>query len=74
MFKNRRLSIHLQDAVARFPILVVTGPRQSGKTTLLRTLFSEYRYVSLEDPDVRRFALEDPRGFIATHGAHVIFD
>jgi predicted AAA+ superfamily ATPase len=74
MFKNRRLSMYLQDAVARFPILVVTGPRQSGKTTLLRTLFSEYRYVSLEDPDVRRFALEDPRGFIATHGTHVIFD
>ena len=74
MFKNRRLSSILQGAEAQFPILVLTGPRQSGKTTLLKSLFSEYRYVSLEDPDVRRFAHEDPRGFIATHGDRVIFD
>jgi predicted AAA+ superfamily ATPase len=74
MFKNRHLSEHLKAAAGRFPILVVTGPRQSGKTTLLRALFSDYRYVSLEDPDVRKFAQEDPRGFIKTQGHFVIFD
>lgn len=48
-----------------FPILVVTGPRQSGKTTLTRHCFPEYSYVSLEDLDERAFASEDPRGFLA---------
>jgi len=48
-----------------FPILVITGPRQSGKTTLARMTFPEHRYVSLEDIDEREFALTDPRGFLA---------
>ncbi len=48
-----------------FPILVITGPRQSGKTTLARITFPEHRYVSLEDIDEREFALSDPRGFLA---------
>ncbi|MCU0292763.1 MAG: AAA family ATPase, partial [Thermoanaerobaculaceae bacterium] len=47
-----------------FPVLTVTGPRQSGKTTLCRTAFPEHRYVSLEVPDIRAFARSDPRGFL----------
>ena len=47
-----------------FPIVAVTGPRQSGKTTLVRKLFAHKTYVSLEDLDQYKFALEDPRGFL----------
>ena len=55
--------------------MVLTGPRQSGKTTLLRHLFEgRYRYVSLEPPDVRVAAAEDPRGFLELCPAPVIFD
>ncbi|NOY86864.1 MAG: ATP-binding protein [Deltaproteobacteria bacterium] len=47
-----------------FPIVTITGPRQSGKTTLARVVFSGRPYVSLEDPDVRIAAIDDPRGFL----------
>lgn len=54
----------LQRLARSFPILVVTGPRQSGKTTLARMTFPKHEYVSLEDPDEREFANQDPRGFL----------
>lgn len=68
-----------QEALLRlakgFPILVVTGPRQSGKTTLARDTFPDHTYVSLEDLDERTFATEDPRGFLARfEGQGVILD
>ncbi|MFV1951137.1 MAG: ATP-binding protein [Nitrospinota bacterium] len=47
-----------------FPIVTITGPRQSGKTTLARAIFADKPYVSLEDPDTRLFASEDPRSFL----------
>ena len=47
-----------------FPIVTITGPRQSGKTTLAKTIFSAKPYVSLEDPDVRLAAMDDPRSFL----------
>jgi predicted AAA+ superfamily ATPase len=48
----------------KFPVISVTGPRQSGKTTLIKSMFPEYRYESLEDPDTRLFATTDPRKFL----------
>ena len=48
-----------------FPILAITGPRQSGKTTLARSVFPDRAYVTLEDPDQREQAQADPRGFLA---------
>lgn len=57
-----------------FPILALTGPRQSGKTTLARALFPDRDYVSLEDPEQREFALSDARGFLARFGDGAIID
>lgn len=52
----------------------VTGPRQSGKTTLVRTVFPDRGYVNLEDPSLRRFALEDPKGLLAAYPDGAILD
>lgn len=60
--------------VGLYPIVAVTGPRQSGKTTLLMNMFPEYRYVSLENPDNLSFAINDPNGFLELYNEQVIFD
>jgi len=59
---------------ASFPVLAITGPRQSGKTTLARHQFADKPYVSLEDPVERAFANEDPRGFLARFTQGAVFD
>jgi len=70
----RRLSTTLLRLAKGFPVVVVTGPRQSGKTTLVRDAFSNKPYVSLENPDIRQFAAEDARRFLAAHPEGAIFD
>lgn len=70
----RALSSRLKEAARQFPVVCLTGPRQSGKTTLARSVFPKHDYVSLEAPDHRRFALEDPRGFLAQFKGAVILD
>src|SRR3990170_7815805 len=65
----------LKKGASEFPAVVLTGPRQSGKTTLLMHLFGKsHRYVSLDPPDVRAAAREDPRGFLEMYPPPVIFD
>jgi len=49
---------------AQYPVVTITGPRQSGKTTLVKTIFKDHAYFSLEDPDIRDLALNDPRAFL----------
>ncbi len=72
---RRSLETVLRRAAAEFPAVVVTGPRQSGKTTLLRHVFGRgHRYVSLEPPDVRASAVEDPRTFLELNPPPVILD
>ncbi len=61
----RTLATVLHRAAKGFPVITLTGPRQSGKTTLCRAAFPELAYRTLEAPDVRLHALEDPRGFLA---------
>ena len=62
---TRSIEIQLRHLLAGFPVVTLTGPRQSGKTTLARAVFADRPYVSLEEPDLRHLALDDPRGFLA---------
>lgn len=70
----RQLAGTLRRLAAAFPIIAITGPRQSGKTTLARALFADRPYVSLEDPAERAFALEDPKGFLARFAQGAVLD
>jgi predicted AAA+ superfamily ATPase len=71
---TRNMTLKLKELVTKYPVVAVTGPRQSGKTTLVKHVFPDRAYVSLEDPDVREFALTDPRGFLSTYPDGVILD
>ena len=74
MLIPRKAGKTLLELAREYPVLVVTGPRQSGKTTLCRATFPDRPYASLEDPDVRRFALDDPRGFLAQYPDGALLD
>lgn len=71
---QRALEPVLRRAAKHYPIVTLTGPRQSGKTTLARAAFPDHAYASLEDPDQREFAAADPRGFLAQFREPVILD
>ena len=71
---HRTLQATLEHFAAKYPIVTLTGPRQSGKSTLLKHAFPEYQYISLEDLDMREFAANDPRGFLNSFPHHVILD
>lgn len=71
---NRQLTPQLKQVTKNYPIIAVLGPRQSGKTTLVRNIFKDYQYVNLENLDNREFALKDPRGFLEVYSNKVIID
>lgn len=64
MMIQRDIAYKILELSKKFPVVTLTGPRQSGKTTLLRHLFPEKKYISLEDLDMREFATSDPRAFL----------
>lgn len=71
---QRDLAPRLRQAARQHPAVTLTGPRQSGKSTLCRAVFPKLPYVTLEAPDVRAFATEDPRGFLAQYPKGAVLD
>jgi len=71
---NRLITDKIKDLSRSFPVITLTGPRQSGKTTLLKKVFPGYRYVNMEDPEQRILFTADPRGFFRNYNDHVVFD
>ncbi|MCP4165290.1 MAG: ATP-binding protein [Chloroflexi bacterium] len=71
---ERTLAKKMIALAKKFPVVSLTGPRQSGKTTLVRAMFPSFPYVSLEEPDIRHLALQDPRGFLSNYSGGAIFD
>lgn len=71
---TRTLQSKLEQLATKFPFVMITGPRQSGKSTLAKMTFPQYKYVSFADIDIRNFAKTDPRGFIATYPDKTIID
>jgi predicted AAA+ superfamily ATPase len=71
---EREMTSALRRVATGFPVVTLTGPRQSGKTTLVRQVFQHLPYVSLEDPSEWAFAQEDPRGFLARFAQGAVFD
>ena len=71
---ERALSSFVKDNAGWFPVVSVTGPRQSGKSTLVQHVFPDYEYVNLEDEATRNLALADPAGFIRERPARLIID
>lgn len=70
----RTLAPRVKKVAEKLPVVGIIGPRQSGKTTLVKAVFPEYTYVSLEELDNRAFAQEDPRGFLETYPKKTIID
>jgi uncharacterized protein len=74
MYIHRTLTDAALRMAGSYPVVAITGPRQSGKTTLARRLFPDLPYVLLEDPESRRFAADDPRGFLDAHHDGAVLD
>ena len=71
---NRTAATRLINLAKSFRSVAVVGPRQSGKTTLCKTVFPNKPYVSLENPDVLEFSKTDPRGFLSQYKNGAILD
>lgn len=71
---KREIRKVLADFARHFPVVTITGPHQSGKTTLAQMQFPDYHYVNLEDPDMRMIAEADAREFLKLYSPPVIID
>jgi len=71
---QRDITKELFSQLKEYPVITVLGPRQAGKTTLVRELLADYDYVNLENPETRQFAIDDPKAFLRQYKNKVIFD
>lgn len=71
---SRSIKNELLECASEYPAVTILGPRQSGKTTLAKMVFPKLKYVSLEDPDIRRRAVDDPRAFLGELSSGAILD
>ena len=67
MYIKRFLEADIAQGMLYFPVVAILGPRQSGKTTLAKKMFTKHHYVTLEEPDMRKAAVNDPRSFLNLH-------
>ncbi len=74
MIINRNLSNKLLEMLKQYPVVTLVGPRQSGKTTLVRSLCKDFAYINLEDPDIREIATQDPRALLNRYPDGLIID
>ena len=74
MYIERSITEKLKYMAGKFPVVYLKGPRQSWKSTLLKTVFPDYNYVNLEETDLRTFANTDPRCFLDVSGKKLIID
>ncbi|NGX48537.1 MAG: hypothetical protein K940chlam5_00124 [Candidatus Anoxychlamydiales bacterium] len=74
MYIKRKLEKLVSMALEQFPVCLITGARQAGKSTMLKNLLKNYRYVSFDDPKARQMAIEDPKLFLLTNPPPVIID
>jgi len=71
---ERTLSEHVHRGAKSMPVVAISGPRQSGKTTLVKHTFPDYPYVTFEDLEIREFSKSDPKGFLSQYSDGVILD
>ncbi len=71
---KRQITQEIKILAREFPVVAILGPRQSGKTTIAKHIFKKHQYVSLEDYDIRKMAINDPRGFLSKYNKNVIID
>lgn len=71
---KREISLYLKKLIKKYPVVTITGPRQSGKTYLAKNTLLNYQYVNLEDLEIRSFAKNDPKGFFKQYPTKVIID
>lgn len=71
---DRKISDEIKELRTFYPVITITGPRQSGKTTLCKTLFPDYAYYNLEDAEIRERIKADPKGFINENSGGIIID
>jgi len=74
MYINRKITEQAKSLFKKYPVITITGPRQSGKTTLARQAFPDLKYINLEDMETRRYATEDPKGFLRSCKEGAILD
>lgn len=71
---NRKIETEIHRLIEFYPVITITGPRQSGKTTLCRNMFPDFAYVNLEDPIIRSQIMADPRKFLDIYPSGLVID